>query len=399
MAEARKIAFGQVEKFNIDSATISIPVNNEIECVDVPALWLRWNCECPKCKQASSGQKTLETKNWSRKPELTNAWTENGKIYFEMNEPDHVGEIDFSSFRQFLQNENQRIAGTKMTFHDHPEQWIPQMNFENIHSQKGQYQLTKQIAVNGYCLINNCPSERDDVLKVANAISTPIPSVYGITFDVKSLQNPNNVAYSNLALAAHVDLTYFESPPGIQYFLCRRNDECVIGGESTLVDAFAAARDLRLKYPKHYETLSKIQVRFQKIHYDRESPVHIEWQSSHLVLGPDGDLKRVNWAPAFEGRSPLSSYTQEYFEAYQAYIECLENSPTNFVSSLKQGDCLVFNQRRMLHGRKGFELNGGVRHLEGTYSNLCEFRSRAQVLENAFGNGDLIQEVGNGNNI
>ena len=75
----------------------------------MPALWLRWNCECPKCKQASSGQKTLETKNWSRKPELTNAWTENGKIYFEMNEPDHVGEIDFSSFRQFLQNENQIV--------------------------------------------------------------------------------------------------------------------------------------------------------------------------------------------------------------------------------------------------------------------------------------------------
>lgn len=67
MAEARKIAFGQVEKFNIDSATISIPVNNEIECVDVPALWLRWNCECPKCKQASSGQKTLETKKLVKK--------------------------------------------------------------------------------------------------------------------------------------------------------------------------------------------------------------------------------------------------------------------------------------------------------------------------------------------
>lgn len=53
----------------------------------------------------------------------------------------------------------------------------------------------------------------------------------------------------------------------------------------------------------------------------------------------------------------------------------------------------------MLHGRTGFELNGGVRHLEGCYTNLCEFRSRAQVLENAFGNGTLIQKVGNGNNI
>ena len=51
----------------------------------------------------------------------------------------------------------------------------------------------------------------------------------------------------------------------------------------------------------------------------------------------------------------------------------------------------------MLHGRTNFELNGGVRHLEGCYTNLCEFRSRAQVLENIHGNQTLIQKVGNRN--
>lgn len=53
----------------------------------------------------------------------------------------------------------------------------------------------------------------------------------------------------------------------------------------------------------------------------------------------------------------------------------------------------------MVHGRTQFELNGGVRHLEGTYSNLDEFRSRAQVLENIYGSGRLVQHVGNSNNI
>jgi len=65
----------------------------------------------------------------------------------------------------------------------------------------------------------------------------------------------------------------------------RRNDECVVGGESTLVDAFAAALDLKRRNPKHFEVLSTTPVRFQKIHYDRDQPVHIEWESPHFVLG------------------------------------------------------------------------------------------------------------------
>jgi len=69
------------------------------------------------------------------------------------------------------------------------------------------------------------------------------------------------------------------------------------------------------------------------------------------------------------------------------------------IRRLNPGECLIFNNRRMLHGRTKFELNGGTRHLEGCYTNLDEFRSRAQVLENQHGGGALVQRVGNSNNI
>ena len=65
----------------------------------------------------------------------------------------------------------------------------------------------------------------------------------------------------------------------------RKNDESVVGGDSTLVDAFAAAKDLKRTHPHHFETLSKTFIRFQKIHYDRDDPVHLEWESTHFVLG------------------------------------------------------------------------------------------------------------------
>ena len=44
-----------------------------------------------------------------------------------------------------------------------------------------------------------------------------------------------------------------ESAPGLQYLLCRKNDSQVQGGESLLVDAFAAADILRQKFPKYFQ--------------------------------------------------------------------------------------------------------------------------------------------------
>ena len=127
-----------------------------------------------------------------------------------------------NTLRRFLQNENQRKNGsTKMTYHNYPNEWIPKLSFADIHDQAGQYKLTTQLAVNGYCLVTGCPTMKDSALSVANKVSKPIPSVYGLTFDVVSENNPNNIAYSNVELGPHVDLTYFESPPGLQFFLCR----------------------------------------------------------------------------------------------------------------------------------------------------------------------------------
>ena len=42
---------------------------------------------------------------------------------------------------------------------------------------------------------------------------------------------------------------------------------------------------------------------------------------------------------------------------------------------------LVFNNRRMLHGRRGFtQRAGAVRHLRGCYVNIDEFANRLNLL-------------------
>ena len=41
-------------------------------------------------------------------------------------------------------------------------------------------------------------------------------------FDVVSTPNPINIAYSSVGLSYHIDLAYYESPPGLQLLHCLR---------------------------------------------------------------------------------------------------------------------------------------------------------------------------------
>jgi hypothetical protein len=138
--------------------------------------------------------------------------------------------IPGEALRKYLRDQNLRSNGsTKMTFHRFPNDWIPTIDFAETLHEAGQHKLTSQIATHGYCIVTGCSIMKNGVLDVARKISEPIPSVYGLTFDVVSLPNPNNIAYSSAGLRPHMDLVYFESPPGLQYLLCRRNDAMVEG--------------------------------------------------------------------------------------------------------------------------------------------------------------------------
>ena len=48
-----------------------------------------------------------------------------------------------------------------------------------------------------------------------------------------------------------------------------RFDDCVSGGESTLLDAFQVAQQFRVTHPVEFQSLVKIPASFQTMHYDR----------------------------------------------------------------------------------------------------------------------------------
>lgn len=202
-------------------------------------------------------------------------------------------------------------------------------------------------------------------------------------------------------------------------------DENIEGGESILIDCMAAAHALREISPHHFSTLTKTSATFVK----QRNGVDMVYARPHIVLenvynDSYGEIVQCNWSPPFEG--PLQVHpnlVESYFKAYTAFSYMLNKRKFNnkipptllkedfkiykeyaenytWEHRLKPGEILVFNNRRLLHGRNSFHCTDGhecQRHLQGCYTNIDETLSQYRLMLKNFGRSDKkLLNVGNG---
>ena len=271
----------------------------------------------------------------------------------------------------------------------------------------------RALADDGVTLVEGVPervsladtASRDDsvdgVRFVAELIGPMQPNIYGSIFDVVSKGDAaENLAYTSEAIGPHMDLCYYESPPGLQLLHCLQFDEDVSGGGSLLVDAFAVAEAVRAASPAAFQTLSTVPATFLKDHSRRDRPVLLSYQRPHLAVDPrDQRLTGVFWSPPFEG--PLRGLPPDavaaYYRAYRVLHDAIDAAP-RWECRLRPGEMLVFNNRRMLHGRAAFESTaGGGRHLRGGYVNIDEFANSLNLLRRAFAHSEDGSSIALGN--
>jgi hypothetical protein len=250
----------------------------------------------------------------------------------------------------------------------------------------------------GIVLLEGCPTDSEGTIeacaKAAAPVSGLMKTLYGRDFKVDRVptsEGPrNNIAYTGEFLDLHCDLSYYESMPGLQMLLCRQFDDDVTGGESFFVDAFAAAQDLRTQRPDAFEVLTRIPRPFCKQDPNRTVPANYYYGAPHITVSSvTGVVTKVVWSPAFEAPFPLwfgEGAMRQYFEARRAFAAVLLDwrKDQSVRLRLRPGECIVWNQVRVLHGREAFtEPQPGGRRLHGAYCNIDDFASTARhVLGN-----------------
>ncbi|RDD42513.1 putative gamma-butyrobetaine dioxygenase [Trichoplax sp. H2] len=312
-------------------------------------------------------------------------------------EDDHVGRIS----RQFLRDHSySKDALSKRNDQSSVKTFmaeLPRIKFEEIYrSKESQRKFLMKLFEYGCCLVQDTPIKAGAIEEMLEPIAPVQPTIYGKIFDLMAVPNPTHIAYSMAPLIFHMDLLYYESPPGIQALHCIRFDECVTGGESRILDSFLIAEEFRRDFPEDFEILTRIPVAFQRVHLENDNPVAMVYRRPHIVLNHNQEIIAVNWSPGFEG--PLSiaeEYVEPYYRARRKFADIVENSQYEVEHRLQPGEMLMFNNRRMMHARREFTLNGGIRHLQGIYLNMDVFRSQTIIANLSAGINDILPRIGN----
>jgi len=432
----------------VDSATI-VPKEKGIQVnwLDGRAIifngtWLRVNCSS---NIHFSGQKIKFSGDFlDATPSEVSVSDDSRSISVHWTDG-HASEFESKWLRLYDNSASSMITRTQGSWPTALRSWeaIPTVSFSKfMDSDEGVYELLRNVNNSGICVLKGCGDELGSVKSIAKRISpTSHTMLYGDMFNVITEEKPVNIAYTNERLRLHQDLVYYESPPGLQLLHCIKFGDDVEGGESLYMDIMEAALQFGKKFPDEFKVLTSIPATFQKnrnfakddIDPKKPAPMspdgksidlepmpkdgygitanetatlacYMTYHRPHIQLDKDDDITAVFWAPMFEGvlYAPNKALRQYYkaYSKFQMFIESGEfASEYTLKRKMRVGECVVFNNRRMVHGREEIRGNG-VRHLQGCYTNIDDSLSRYITLQNKQGKDDgqpsNVKRWGNG---
>lgn len=256
------------------------------------------------------------------------------------------------------------------------------------------YDILVHMRSHGLAIIRGIPDQSDAVESIVGRIGHLRDTFYGHTWNVKSVSRAKNVAYTSQYLGFHMDLLYMSEPPGLQFLHCLRNS-CA-GGASMFSDAFHAARSLGTEYPADWDILRRYAVPYHYHnageHYYQTHPI-IQTSSADPSTRPDF----INWSPPFQApfnpailrrkdsnsnsncHEPLPDFA-DFLRAAKRFQHHVEAPGNIYEHRLQAGECVLFNNRRVLHARRAFDTTAGERWLKGAYLDTDVFLSRLRVL-------------------
>ncbi|HTL20517.1 MAG TPA: TauD/TfdA family dioxygenase [Steroidobacteraceae bacterium] len=214
----------------------------------------------------------------------------------------------------------------------------------------------------GLAFLDEVPASESAILEAMPLVGRVLETNYGYTFDVRSVPQPENLAYSDLGLGLHTDNPYREPVPGFQalHVLIASN----AGGESLFADGFALAQHLRVTAPEDFAQLTSTAVPF---HY-RSGEAELRAERPLIQLSLRGEVSAFHYNSRSIAPLNLGARAAAHFyRAYRRLALLLRDPRFQLRMQLQAGTLVVFDNQRILHGRTAFSAARYPRHLRGCY--------------------------------
>jgi gamma-butyrobetaine dioxygenase len=350
------------------------------------SVWLRDNL--PEDRDRHSGQRLIDVMDIPEEPRIRSASLANGAVEVDWVDEPRRSSFDLRWLYECVNGGTQRPELQIRLWLDGSAR-VPQRDFgwlafpelqSDPHARLGW--LTRLLQ-DGIAFLTEVPRRHHAILEATAYVGYVPETNYGRVFDVRAVPQPENLAYSDLGLGLHTDNPYREPVPGFQalHTLQAAPD----GGDSLFADGFAIAEHLRKSEPGAFETISRTPVPF----WYRAAGVDLYAERPLIELSCTGNVTAVTYNNrAIRPVRLAAAECAAYYLAYRKFAALLRDPRLQMATRLNDGDLVVFDNRRVLHGRTGFASARHPRHLQGCYLTRDSVYSEAAVLRAQLNGGE-----------
>ena len=407
----------------------------------IPLMTLRDMCTCSRCVDQSTRQKLFSTVEIPPTINMRNVTeTHDGVVIQWSNDLPGFDESHESFFTKEI-FDAMEVRGSPKTLPSLPARrlWtdsqfrkeVPDLTYEAyMEDDTILYTALQKLYSHGLLFLKDVPESPESVSRIVQRIGPLKNTFYGETWDVRSVPEAKNVAYTSQDLGFHMDLMYMEQPPHLQFLHCIRSSAA--GGASLFTDSFKAVSEL---FYTDEEAFCELEQRLITFHYDHIDSHYYQRSRPLIELAPlrfgganfksyksfaqyanqkhvdprlrtmfnlEDYLEAVSWAPPFQ--APFQTSNSHLYAQWQSLTTQMEDGLRHWHPAarkfneiihreynihermMKPGECVLFDNRRVLHARKAFEVAdaGKERWLRGAYLDKDPFISKLRVLAHRF---------------
>jgi alpha-ketoglutarate-dependent taurine dioxygenase len=339
------------------------------------AIWLRDNQS--EHRDVHSGQRLLDIADFPAAPKIRTASLRAGVVQVQWENEPHAASFDVGWFAAQVDTPFEHVpmqswvGGSLDASRDFA--WLNLRQARENAVERSRW-LTR-LLTNGIAFLSGVPATENAILEAMSLVGRVAETNYGLVFDVRSVAQPENLAFSDLGLGLHTDNPYREPVPGFQalHMLIASPD----GGENLFADGLALAAHLRDHEPDVFARLTSTAVPFR--YQSKDADLYAE--RPLIQLSCDGAVTAVH----YNNRSiaPLRlalADTQAFYGAYRKFALLLRDAAFQLRFRLRSGDLVVFDNQRILHGRTPFSSAKHARHLRGCYLTRDSVYSESALL-------------------
>jgi gamma-butyrobetaine hydroxylase len=347
------------------------------------AMWLRDNSPDPTTRDPGNGQRLITLNEIPRETVVSNAALngDNLDVTFAPEARTLSYPMAFLHTHAY-DNRPVRAAGW---LNDDLETWnsdlndsVPDAPFADLAAGgEGLRDWLSAVRRYGFAKTSAGPVENGALLDLVACFGYVRETNYGKWFEVRAEVNPTNLAFTGLGLQAHTDNPYRDPVPTLQVLYCLENS--AEGGDSQVVDGFAAALRLRDENPEGFALLARYCAPFE---FKGAAGVRLVARKPMIELAPDGELVGIR----FNNRSaaPIVDVPYDdmdgYYKAYRDLAEIVDDPSMAVSFKLSPGDSFIVDNTRVMHARKGYS-GEGTRWLQGCYADKDGLLSTLSGLE------------------